>query len=206
MKGMENQKDYKDMYLALMLLLMIVLIIIPPFLIADEMRPHPMVISVLTKLCNFIPTWKIIPTQDVVDSAFRDPQVRKEIRNNPYCYKGKPRLQTGYQLLRVSMDLEQRLEEVTLPFLIVHGEEDTVTDPSVSKLLYEKASSLDKSFKLYPGMWHSLSYGEFPENRDIVFSDIVAWLNEKINMGNSRLERQQKQANDHNLQKKISSS
>ncbi|KAJ8562708.1 hypothetical protein K7X08_031160 [Anisodus acutangulus] len=176
-------------------------LIAPMCKIADDMRPHPMVISVLTKLCNFIPTWKIIPTQDVVDLAFRDPEVRKEIRNNPLCYKGKPRLQTGYQLMTVSMELEQRLEEVTLPFFIVHGEADTVTDPSVSKLLYEKASSIDKSFKLYPGMWHSLSYGEFPENRDIVFTDIVAWLKEKINMGNSRIERQQKQANDQNIPK-----
>lgn len=38
-----------------------------------------MVISVLTKLCNFIPTWRIVPTQDIVDSAFRDPEVRKEV-------------------------------------------------------------------------------------------------------------------------------
>ncbi|XP_009775188.1 caffeoylshikimate esterase-like [Nicotiana sylvestris] len=172
-------------------------LIAPMCKIADDMRPSPIVISILTKLCNIIPTWKLIPTQDVVDSAFRDPEVRKEIRNNPYCYKGRPRLQTGYQLFTVSMDLEQRLEEVTLPFLIVHGGEDTVTDPSVSKLLYEKASSIDKSFKLYPGMWHSLSYGEFPENRNIVFSDIISWLNEKISMGNSRLERQQKHANDN---------
>ncbi|KAL3338927.1 hypothetical protein AABB24_027831 [Solanum stoloniferum] len=176
-------------------------LIAPMCKIADDLRPHPMVISVLTKLCNFIPTWKIVPTQDIVDSAFRDPEVRKEIRNNPHCYKGKPRLQTAHQLMTVSMDLEQRLEEVTLPFFIVHGEDDTVTDPSVSKLLYEKAASIDKSFKLYPEMWHSLSYGEFPENRDIVFSDIVVWLNEKISMGNSRLERQQKQVNDQILPK-----
>lgn len=39
-----------------------------------------MVISVLTKLAYFIPTWKIVPTQDIVDSAFRDPQVRKEVQ------------------------------------------------------------------------------------------------------------------------------
>ncbi|MCD9560432.1 hypothetical protein HAX54_019114 [Datura stramonium] len=120
-----------------------------------DMRPHPMVTSVVTKLCNFIPTWKIVPTQDVTESAFRDTEVRKEIRNNPYCYKGKPRLQTAHQLITASMHLEQRLEEVTLPFLIFHGGEDTVTDPSISKLLYEKASSLDKSFKLYPILWQT---------------------------------------------------
>lgn len=44
------------------------------------MKPHPLVTTVLTKLSNIIPTWKIIPTQDVIDAAFRLPQVRKEVK------------------------------------------------------------------------------------------------------------------------------
>lgn len=74
-----------------------------------------------------------------------------------------------------------------------------MTDPSVSKLLYESASSSDKTFKLYPGMWHALTYGELPENTDTVFKDIINWLNEKAALGNSRLEREQKFGNDHLL-------
>ncbi|CAI9091543.1 OLC1v1026600C2 [Oldenlandia corymbosa var. corymbosa] len=164
--------------------------------IADEMKPSPLVTNVLTKLCNFIPTWRIIPTEDVIDSAFRLPHIREEIRTNPLCYKGRPRLKTGYYLLTVSMDLEQRLQEVSLPFIVVHGEEDKVVDPSVSKLLFEKASSTDKSIKLYPGMWHSLTYGELPENIDIVFTDIINWLDERTVAGNSRLETERKHEHD----------
>lgn len=47
--------------------------------IADDVKPNPLVINVLTKLTRVIPTWKIIPTQDIVDIAFRDPEVRKEV-------------------------------------------------------------------------------------------------------------------------------
>lgn len=144
--------------------------------IADDMRPSPTVISVLKKLCRVIPTWKIIPTHDIIDVAFKEPEVRKQTRENPYCYKGRPRLKTGYELLRVSTDIEQRLQEITLPFLVLHGEDDEVTDPSVSKLLYEEASSCDKTLKLYPNMWHGLLYGEPLENTEIVFSDIINWL------------------------------
>lgn len=43
------------------------------------MRPSPVVTTVLTKLSEIIPTWKLIPTQDVIDAAFRDPQIRKEV-------------------------------------------------------------------------------------------------------------------------------
>uniref|UniRef100_M1CYM0 Esterase/lipase/thioesterase family protein n=1 Tax=Solanum tuberosum TaxID=4113 RepID=M1CYM0_SOLTU len=61
-------------------------LIAPMCKIADDMRPPPMVISVLTKLCYFIPTWKIVPTQDIVDSAFRDPEVRKEVPTLPHFF------------------------------------------------------------------------------------------------------------------------
>ena len=89
------------------------------------------------------------------------------------------------------------LDQVSLPFLIVHGGNDKVTDPAVSKLLFESARSADKIFKLYPEMWHALTYGEFPENTDIVFSDIVSWLDDRVSMRMmSRLESEQKLEND----------
>ncbi|KAL6575027.1 hypothetical protein OROMI_012312 [Orobanche minor] len=174
-------------------------LVAPMCKIADEVRPSPLVIKVLIALSRVIPTWKLTPTPDIVDIALRDPQIVEEVRSNPYTYKGRPRLQTGYQLYKVSTDLERRLEEVSLPFIVLHGEEDKVTDPSVSKILYESARSSDKTFKLYPGMWHSLSYGELPENLDKVFSDIVEWLDERFFAGSAQLEEQRKFANDQNV-------
>lgn len=73
-----------------------------------------------------------------------------------------------------------------LPFLVLHGEEDRVTDPKASELLYESASSTDKTLKLYPGMWHTLISGEPPENIELVFADIVGWLDEHVCQGSSR--------------------
>lgn len=171
-------------------------LIAPMCKIADDLKPNQMVVSVLTQLARVIPSWRIIPTNDIIDAAFRDPAVRKEIRANPYCYKGRPRLQTGYQLMLTSMDIEKNLEQVSVPFLVVHGEADTVTDPAVSKLLYETASSTDKTIKLYPGMWHSLSYGELPENLDIVFTDVITWLDDRVASGYERLEKEGKREND----------
>ncbi|KAL8509436.1 hypothetical protein ACS0TY_016589 [Phlomoides rotata] len=177
-------------------------LVAPMCKIADEMKPNQFTIKTLTYLCRIIPTWKITPTPDIVDIAFRDPHVRNEIRSNPYTYKGRPRLQTSYQLYTASVDLENNLHEVSLPFIVLHGGEDKVTDPSVSKVLYETAVSTDKTFKLYPKMWHSLTYGELPANLDTVFSDIIKWLDDKVlGGGASILEEQQKLANDHNASK-----
>lgn len=69
--------------------------------------------------------------------------------------------------------------KVTLPFIIVHGGADAVTDPAVSEALYTLAESKDKTLKLYPGMCHALTSGEPENNIDTVFSDIIQWLDER---------------------------
>lgn len=90
-------------------------------------------------------------------------------------------------------------EQVSLPFLVLHGGEDKVTDKAVSQQLYNDAASSDKSFKLYPGMWHGLLYGELPENIEIVSADTIGWLNQRSEFGNSRLERELKLQDDEIL-------
>ncbi|CAH2064072.1 unnamed protein product [Thlaspi arvense] len=163
-------------------------LVAPMCKLAEEIKPHPMVISFLTKLTRFIPTWKIVPSNDIIDVAFKESHIRKQVRENEYCYKGRPRLKTAHQLLMVSLDIEQNLHQVSMPFIVLHGEDDKVTDKDVSKLLYEVSSSSDKTFKLYPKMWHGLLYGESPENLEIVFSDIIRWLDERASVINQRLE------------------
>ncbi|CAH1419709.1 unnamed protein product [Lactuca virosa] len=176
-------------------------LVAPMCKLSDDMKPPQIVVSILSHLTRIIPTWRIVPGQDIIELAFRDPKIREEVRNNPLCYKGRVRLQTANELYGVTTNLETRLQEVKLPFFLAHGGDDKVTDPTASKLLYEKASSTDKTFKLYPGMWHALTYGEFSENTDIVFADIITWINEKIAQGNSRMEREQKKNNDESSKK-----
>ncbi|KAK5811362.1 Monoglyceride lipase [Gossypium arboreum] len=156
-------------------------LVAPMCKISEKVKPHPVVVNILTKMEEIIPKWKIVPTKDVIDSAFKDPIKREVIRNNKLIYQDKPRLKTALEMLRTSISLEDGLNEVTLPFFVLHGEADIVTDPEVSKALYEKASSKDKTIKLFPGMWHGLTSGEPDENIEIVFADITAWLDKRCN-------------------------
>ncbi|XP_051131668.1 caffeoylshikimate esterase-like isoform X2 [Andrographis paniculata] len=156
------------------------ILVAPMCKISEKVKPHPVIISLLMRVVDLIPKWKIVPTKDVIDSAFKDPAKREEVRSNKLIYQEKPRLKTALELLRTSMDLEDTLDQVTLPFLVLHGEADAVTDPEVSRALYEQASSKDKTMKLYPGMWHALTAGEPDNNVDIVFSDILSWLDNRV--------------------------
>ncbi|KAF8716945.1 hypothetical protein HU200_026048 [Digitaria exilis] len=147
--------------------------------IFDDMRPHPIVVSALKMISTVAPSWRVIPATDMIDKVCKDPQFKKEIRSNPYMYKGNLALQTGRELLTASLDIEKNLHEVSLPFLVLHGTDDVVADPYGSKLLYERASSRDKTLKLYPGMWHVLM-GERPEDVERVFSDVMSWLEDRV--------------------------
>lgn len=66
--------------------------------------------------------------------------------------------------------------QVSSPLLILHGAEDKVTDPSVSQFLYEKASSTDKTLKLYEEGYHCILEGEPDDRIFTVISDIISWL------------------------------
>lgn len=75
-----------------------------------------------------------------------------------------------------------------MPFLVLHGDDDKVTDKAVSQELYKVAMSADKTLKLYPGMWHGLLNGETQENIEIVFADVIGWLETRSDFGNCRFE------------------
>lgn len=66
--------------------------------------------------------------------------------------------------------------QVCAPLLVLHGAADKVTDPLVSKFLYDKANSKDKTLKLYEEGYHSILEGE-PDDRILeVMDDIISWL------------------------------
>ncbi|KAL8522781.1 hypothetical protein ACS0TY_012936 [Phlomoides rotata] len=89
-------------------------LVAPMCKISEKVKPHPVIISLLTRVEDVIPKWKIVPTKDVIDSAFKDPHKREEIRSNKLIYQEKPRLKTALELLRTSMNLEDSLNEVRL--------------------------------------------------------------------------------------------
>jgi alpha-beta hydrolase superfamily lysophospholipase len=48
------------------------------------------------------------------------------------------------------------MEELTEPLLALHGSGDRVTPPSGTEELYRRAHSIDKTLKIYPGLYHDL--------------------------------------------------
>ena len=56
--------------------------------------------------------------------------------------------------------------QVSLPTLLLHGEEDQLTSVAASRQFIDELSAADKQITVYPGMYHEL-FNE-PEKDDII--------------------------------------
>eukprot|EP00270_Netrium_digitus_P008854 TRINITY_DN2672_c0_g1_i1.p1 TRINITY_DN2672_c0_g1~~TRINITY_DN2672_c0_g1_i1.p1 ORF type:complete len:339 (+),score=70.34 TRINITY_DN2672_c0_g1_i1:57-1019(+) len=144
--------------------------------ISDSIRPHWILVNSLKGLAFIFPNAAIVPTKDIISLAFRDKQKMEVSARNPLRYTGKPRLGFSLQLLNVTQQITENMEKVTVPFLIIHGAKDVITDPESSKELHRRAASSDKTLKLYPESFHTLLTGEPDDTSDVIWQDVLDWL------------------------------
>ena len=109
----------------------------------------------------------------------RDPEQLIAKYGDPLVYTGPLRIRTGSEILRITSYLQRNLERVTIPFLVMHGTKDQVTDPFASQDLYRYAASEHKSLKLYDGYLHDLLFE--PEWVDVA-QDIIDWMDHMFNI------------------------
>ncbi|CAI7742219.1 unnamed protein product [Closterium sp. NIES-53] len=154
--------------------------------ISAKVQPPAILVRLLKGLAYVIPTWQIVPSADIVTSAIRCPEKLKKIAANPYTYRARPRMQTALTMLHASQDAEASLDSVSLPFLLLHGDADIVTELDGSQALYDRARSEDKTLKVYEGAWHLLTEGEPEETAGAVLRDMIGWLDERSQRKSSK--------------------
>ncbi|KAG2549931.1 caffeoylshikimate esterase isoform X1 [Panicum virgatum] len=154
------------------------ILVAPMCKIADDVVPPWPVRQVLIFMAKLLPKEKLVPQKDLAELAFKEKKKQEQCSFNVIAYKDKPRLRTALEMLNTTQEIERRLEEVSLPMIILHGEADLVTDPAVSKALYEKAKSQDKKLCLYKGAYHAILEGEPDDTIFQVLNDIISWLDQ----------------------------
>jgi alpha-beta hydrolase superfamily lysophospholipase len=115
---------------------------------------------------------------DVVDpkDLSHNPAVVKAYTSDPLNYHGRLSVRSGSNLLDLLTRTRDRLPELTVPLLILHGEKDAVCPPSGSVRLHAQAGSADKTLTLYPGLYHEI-HNEAEQKQ--VLTNILAWLDER---------------------------
>jgi acylglycerol lipase len=105
----------------------------------------------------------------------RDPREVEAYRTDPLVHHGKLPVRTVAEIADATEAFPEQLGNLTLPLLLVHGSEDRLVSVQGSRMVHERASSEDKTLKIYDGLFHEV-LNELPEDRERVLADIAAWL------------------------------
>lgn len=129
--------------------------------------------GLLSAVAPGMPTIKLDGT-----AISRDQAVVDKYDSDPLNYRGGVPARTGAEINRVVKLIQNRMEEIRLPILIMHGTADRLSDPQGSKDLYARVQSPDKTLKLYDGFYHEIL--NEPE-QEKVLADIVEWMDARLN-------------------------
>jgi len=137
----------------------------------DLSAASPMQIRASAMLSRWLPNLGVLALEAAAVS--RDPEVVRDYETDPLNYRGKVRARTGAEILNAVLTLPERLKQLKLPLLLIHGSEDRLVPRAATDLVADSAGSDDITVKIYQGFYHE-SHNE-PE-KEQVLDDIVGWL------------------------------
>ena len=126
------------------------ILVAPMVYVSDHLRPSKAAETILKKvILPLIPAWPIFPNSNLSDMCYTDADHAKKMMiredENPVCYRGKARVCTAFSLgVQYDLFIRREMKNIDVPFLVLHGEEDIVTSPEMSKTLYEVANANPK--------------------------------------------------------------
>ena len=130
-------------------------------------------------------TWvsKVFPNLPVksIDpkTISRNKEVVDGYINDPLVYHGSLKARFLSAFLSRLQELVTRLDKVTWPFLIIHGDQDKLCALTGSQQLYDKASSSDKTLKIFPGAYHQV-HNELPEVATETLRLTTDWISSRL--------------------------
>jgi acylglycerol lipase len=147
-----------------------------------SMLPPKPVIAALRCMARCCPRHKGIPEEkNIFLKVVRDPAIAERMQTDEANYHGKMRLGTGLSLLDATESMADRFHLVKSPFVVFHGEADTVTWAQASRNLFEAAASPDKTLFVCEDMWHGM-YAEPDHYVRQLMHDVIAWIEARMTL------------------------
>lgn len=134
-----------------------------------------LLITISGLINKLLPKYKVLKLD--VEGVSRIPEEVEKYNTDPLIYHENIPTRTGYELYQMMQFIQSQAENFDLPFLLIHGDADRLTNPKGSELLAQKAKSTDKTFKIFPGAYHELINDL---DREEVMKDIVGWVEKRI--------------------------
>lgn len=107
------------------------------------------------------------------EAISRDPAVVENYVNDPLVHRGKTTARLAAEMLKAMQEVADAAHTITLPILILQGEEDRLVDPTGAQTLFDRVGSEDRRVRFYPELYHEIC--NEPE-REEVLDEIATWL------------------------------
>lgn len=103
-----------------------------------------------------------------------DTEVVFRYQSDPLVH-GKISLKMGHTFFSSGEELLERAQEIKVPLLVLHGSADGLTQKEASEEFFQKASSKDKTLKIYEGLYHEIMNEKDPDRKKVL-ADIHEWV------------------------------
>lgn len=143
--------------------------------VQSPLKPPPIQLLTIRLLSLLMPKLGVLQLD--ASQVSRDPEVVRRYEEDPLNYHGKVSARSVAELFAAMQALRDNATRIELPLLIMHGSEDSMAAPEGSQYLYQACGSIDKTLKIYPGLYHEI-FNE-PEKQQI-YTELTAWLEERV--------------------------
>jgi len=143
--------------------------------ITTELQPGRVQMLLLRLLALLLPRVGMLKLN--ADGISRDPEVVRKYIEDPLVFHGKMSARMLRELFVGMSAIQTGAVRITLPMLILHGGADVMTAPDGSRFLYEHISSIDKTLKIYPGLYHEIL--NEPERAEVL-AQMLDWVEMRL--------------------------
>lgn len=141
--------------------------------------------GVLKSIAYLFPRKCFIPQASLNDKSVKNVTVRENALLNTLYYRAPIRNKSALEILNAADKMMTEIAKTSVfPLLIVHGSDDIVTSPELSKSFYDISPSVNKQYISYKGVWHAMLSGEDIETISKIYSDILKWM-DNVNINTS---------------------
>ena len=154
-------------------------VLLAPMLSLDRLAArgiNKVLLPLVTMISVFLPTLPVAETAKNI----KFPHSQLEVEMDDLTYPSgvtRTRCRVAAEYYIGTKRTQTLMHKMKIPFITFHGKDDQMTDPASSQMLYDRASSSDKTLQWVENVFHDLMH-EKPTSNDIIAA-IVNWLSER---------------------------
>lgn len=141
----------------------------PALMPAEE--PSRVMVIISRLLSRFLPKAGVLKFD--AEGVCRDPAVVADYLADPLVYKGKMSARLAAEFFDTMAQARAGAALITVPLLIVHGDEDRIAALPGSQYLIDHIMSADKRLIAYKGLFHEV-FNE-PEQAEVL-AEVSSWI------------------------------